>query len=317
MSWRTRFEHLALSACLLACGGRAQRDALATSDAGAGASEDASSEAGTETGAGAAFVDVACGERSACALRSNGDAVCWGDAFGQSPPQGPFTAIAAGGGYACALSKEGAIECWGAGFPALPDGAYSAVSGELNGLVCGLQLDGSAVCRLTYPGAGSPVVTLPGSFTELAPGEDDACGLTESGSAVCVNTTGTPDPGWQDAPPGVALEHLACGANFCCGVESSAGKIVCWGDDTPNGERDAPDGTFTSISASEVWPCAERENGTIACWGKGWNAPSNNLPTGSFGKFCVGYAFGCGVRANGTLSCWGYDNAGVTEPPAP
>lgn len=307
MSWFPRLKYLIVGGCLLACGGRSQQQAPPVADAGS------SSDSGTNDSP--SFIQVACGETNACALRSDGDVSCWGSSLGQPPPQGPFVALAGGGGYACALRGDGTISCWGLGFPMLPAGTYSAVSAEMDGLVCALDAGGAAVCRLTYPVNDSTVVSLPGSFTALAPGQNDVCGLTPAGSVVCANTTGLADPSWQDAPSGVAMKQLTCGTGFCCGIAMS-GQISCWGDATPNGERDAPTGTFRAIAAAVVWPCAEHSDGTITCWGKGWKN-ANQLPTGAFGNFCVGWAFGCGIRAGGTVSCWGLDKDGAADPPSP
>jgi alpha-tubulin suppressor-like RCC1 family protein len=283
---------------MIACGGRSSHDTQPAKDAGSKP----------------AFIDVACGETTACALRNDGEAVCWGSSFGPPSP-GPFVAIAASGTYACALRSDGTIACWGSTFPILPAGQYAAISAELDGLLCGLTVDGLAVCRLSYPAAGTSVVTLEGKFSSIATGESEACGISTAGRAICTTTTGVADPSWQDPPTDATFEQLACGNNFCCGI-SAASEIQCWGDQTPNGERDAPTGKFSAVAASVLWPCAQRSDGTLQCWGKGWQS-TIDLPQGALGKFCVGYSFGCGTRTDGTLTCWGLSTDGVGSPPNP
>jgi alpha-tubulin suppressor-like RCC1 family protein len=50
-----------------------------------------------------------------CALQSNGEAVCWGDAsFEQaSPPKAAFQSIEAGGRHICGVERSGEVICWG------------------------------------------------------------------------------------------------------------------------------------------------------------------------------------------------------------
>jgi alpha-tubulin suppressor-like RCC1 family protein len=72
------------------------------------------------------FVFVAAGAVHSCALRADGEAVCWGagkssgdcqvsfDACGMSlPPPGPFVEIAAGLTNTCALRADRSVTCWG------------------------------------------------------------------------------------------------------------------------------------------------------------------------------------------------------------
>jgi len=72
------------------------------------------------------FVFVATGAVHSCALRADGEAVCWGagksngdcqanvDACGMSlPPPGPFVEIAAGLTNTCALRPDRSVTCWG------------------------------------------------------------------------------------------------------------------------------------------------------------------------------------------------------------
>ena len=73
------------------------------------------------------FVIVGSGNFHTCALRANGEAVCWGASppgkaaehgqadFGQaSPPNGErFAANSSGGFHTCGLRDDGAAACWG------------------------------------------------------------------------------------------------------------------------------------------------------------------------------------------------------------
>jgi alpha-tubulin suppressor-like RCC1 family protein len=72
------------------------------------------------------FWYVAVGSIHSCALRPNGEAVCWGagktaaaceesiDACGMSvPPSGAFVALALGYTNTCGIRPDRSIECWG------------------------------------------------------------------------------------------------------------------------------------------------------------------------------------------------------------
>jgi len=54
-------------------------------------------------------------DQHACALRSDGELVCWQECSeGQcNPPSGPFKQVGAGQGFTCGLRTGGTISCWG------------------------------------------------------------------------------------------------------------------------------------------------------------------------------------------------------------
>lgn len=124
------------------------------------------------------IVDVAVGNDHACAVRADGQVLCWGDTEDDKLGNGQTSAIAipgipvrgmtgakavvAGESHACALKSDGTVWCWGAGKTGqlglgIPD-AHAATATQvpaLTGVVqlaafslttCAVKSDGTAVC---------------------------------------------------------------------------------------------------------------------------------------------------------------------------
>jgi alpha-tubulin suppressor-like RCC1 family protein len=75
------------------------------------------SYAGPSSPPAGTFVDVAVGEQAACAIRTGGSIVCWGQGnHGEAnPPAGAFTQIVAGDNHMCARRSDHSVACWGHG----------------------------------------------------------------------------------------------------------------------------------------------------------------------------------------------------------
>lgn len=119
----------------------------------------------------------------ACALRSDGAVVCWGDdSWGESSaPLGTFSDVSVARARSCAISSGGDVVCWGYAGQALPPGPYEQLALNDNDL-CGLRKNGSVVC--TQEAAPN------GTFTSIAAGNqsDDrgfTCGLNDRGRVLC------------------------------------------------------------------------------------------------------------------------------------
>jgi alpha-tubulin suppressor-like RCC1 family protein len=129
-------------------------------------------QGGLNAPAGNDFVKVTAGQVwHACALRSNGTAVCWGAGsttainpdtgdYGQSlAPVGTFQSVSAGYYHTCAIAPDGTPTCWGAGTTNTdctigiecgqaippPGEKFQEIScGFTN--TCGIRLDGTLTC---------------------------------------------------------------------------------------------------------------------------------------------------------------------------
>jgi hypothetical protein len=150
------------------------------------------------------YIDVAvsrgdelAGWYHACALRSGGSAVCWGqDRAGETHvpstlAAGPYRQIATGPRYSCALRTDGHVACWG-------DGG-DAPAGRLRGIAvgasfaCALDEAGSARCwgaglRSVSDGHGGGVPPT-GTFRRLFVHGQEMCGVRANGDTPCWGKT--------------------------------------------------------------------------------------------------------------------------------
>jgi Putative Ig domain/Regulator of chromosome condensation (RCC1) repeat len=81
------------------------------------------------------FISVGAGGTHTCAVREDGDLVCWGDdSAGQldEVPSGKFHSVSAGRAHTCAIRTDASLVCWGddsAGpVDEVPEGEFSSVS---------------------------------------------------------------------------------------------------------------------------------------------------------------------------------------------
>ena len=133
------------------------------------------------------------------------------------------------------------------------------------------------------------------------------------------------------------------------------GTITCWGSNTATsgnraGQSDAPQGTFTALTAGGFHSCGLRPGGTVTCWGLDtWGQASpptiysaismgdlhlcgvvidgtvgcagsnssgqTDVPDGQFSAVSAGAAHTCGLRADGTVKCWGLNDYGQARTP--
>ena len=147
------------------------------------------------------FTQLSGGNQFACALRSDGTAVCWGakdPTNGLKGVAGTFTQISAGYTSVCAVAKNGMLRCWG-GLKNVPLGMFTNV-GVGAGFACAVRTSGQAVCW-----GGSPVGAMGGAFTQVSAGLDYICGLETSGKVLCWGS------GVSGGPPGGRFIQVAVG----------------------------------------------------------------------------------------------------------
>lgn len=221
-----------------------------------------------------------------------------------STPSASFVAIDANTSWTCGLQPDGTPLCWGDA-PTIPSD------------------DGESEVWVNPPPAGP--------FTQLAVGWRHVCGVQTDGTVACWGAYNHNDR--LTAPEGTFTE-LDAGAHHTCGVQTD-GTVACWGRsyrcDWPNGVNNGcvevevgitspPEGTFTTLSASEVHTCGVRTDGTLACWGDNEDGQSD-APTGTFKAVSTSsdwlWAYSCGVRADSTLACWGSPDAYAMRTPPP
>jgi len=212
------------------------------------------------------FEHVGAGGASACAATST-DVACWGaNTYGQSGGpvggtienprlmglSGDFVQVVAGADFACALTSGGQVLCWGDnGRGQLgPNGPAGASTGK----------------PVTVPFAGSP------GASALAAGDSHVCALmTDSEQSVrCWGDNATdqlgvgPTPAYSATPLTVQrpndggieelphVQQIAAGGGTTCVVRSTAGRVVCWGENE-SGQAGQPPGKPVPYATPVNW----------------------------------------------------------------
>ncbi len=229
------------------------------------------------------FVSISVGNAFACGLTANGSAYCWGDntygELGNGTFTTTYTPVAVSGGYtftqlsagaffACGVVASGNAFCWG-----------------INILGVGNQPLPTCATGTAMPALCSTVplqVTGGYTFTSVAAGYRQACGIDTTGAAYCWGYQDYGELGngasQQDvffSSPitvlgGIHFASISAGAGFTCGLDQS-GAAYCWGNYAESYKNTTPTAipgghTFTSLSASGA-ACGVTPSSAIYCWG--------------------------------------------------
>ncbi len=245
---------------------------------GATSSAQTSPAAISETGP---WKKISVGMTTACAIKVDDTAWCWGDdsigSVGNGSPAanvdvpvrikepGPWQDISAGFA-SCGIKTDGTAWCWGdtdttgsgstGGYQPeqiRTEGAWSNVSTS-NDHICGIKMDGTAWCW----------------------------GHGTNGKLGNAGTAGQPLP--VAVVGGGSWIALEAGNNFTCGIKANE-SVWCWGSDS-NGKLGNGTGTTTAQSSpyriefikGPKWPIAESL--TITSFGPPYNAAGINIGTG-------------------------------------
>ena len=120
----------------------------------------------------------------ACAVRTTGALVCWG----QPPGDVAWDAhgISAGGAHTCAFRIDGELSCWGNNdwgqiFPPVFQTFTAVSAGWMH--TCGIRTDQTVACwGLNDDGQASPPA---GEFVAISAGETHSCGIRSDGTLSC------------------------------------------------------------------------------------------------------------------------------------
>ena len=190
-----------------------------------------------------------------------------------------------------------------------------------------------------------PDETLP-VYASVSVGGSHTCGLRTDGTVTCW---GINDKRQADAPA-QAFVSVSAGGEHSCGVlvvakERSivqgdgvvvqgdgvapvSGPVVCWGANS-EGQTDAPEGAFMSVSAGGTHSCGVRVGGAVVCWGADSDGRTV-APQGLFSVVAAGNQHSCGVRVatrertdhaigmapvSGPVVCWGANYKGQRNAP--
>jgi len=148
---------------------------------------------------------------------------------------------------------------------------------------------------------------------DLSAGHSHTCGVSADGSVVCW---GTDEGDWdfgqvREAPEGTFLS-VSVGGYFSCGVRTSGGLHSCWGEDKEAPATGAQ--VLAYINAGVDHACAIKPGGEVFCWGDNLYGESM-VPAGRYLQISAGYRHTCGIRDDGTTACWGRDQKGQSSPP--
>ncbi len=209
------------------------------------------------------------------------------------------------------------------------------------------------------PDAAAPVPDAPPGDSPIAPfdvapvpdahgvfaGQYFTCAIV-AGRTFCwgsnvAGTLGTGDLGSHLAPTpvsiGVAFRAIAPGESHACGLEESAGRVLCWGlgdkgrlglgDTASRAVPDVVQGlpSVVQLSAGYTNTCAVTSDGALFGWGTndegqlGLGDAQGNAPVvrptqlGTDVDWIMasgGQGHTCGIRKPGTMWCWGRNTAG-------
>ncbi|HMX71087.1 MAG TPA: hypothetical protein PKA56_04975 [Solirubrobacterales bacterium] len=281
---------------------------------------------------GSGFAALTTGATHGCALRSSGEALCWGaNSEGQlgdggtekelipTPVEGlaDATSISAGNSHTCAIRGSGQVVCWGSnGNGQLGDGLSDHLTPE-------------------------PVPGL-NDATSISAGDSHTCAIRSSGQAVCWGYNGwgqigdgtTDDSLTPTAVPGLTdATEIAAGWSHSCAIRTG-GQVVCWGG---NASGQIGDGTTddqltptpvtgltdaVSIAVGQGQSCAVRTSGQAVCWGDNSGGqlgdgttddrltPTAVIGLTDAGEITAGGSHTCAIRTTGQAVCWGTNRDG-------
>ncbi|MFO7565062.1 MAG: hypothetical protein R6X02_20620 [Enhygromyxa sp.] len=254
---------------------------------------------------GGPAASIVAGGDHACALRTDGQLLCWGHSWGGALGYGdlnivgnnelpaeigavdlgqPIRSVHAGFGWTCAITLDRELLCWG--YNALGQLGYahtesigddeapsSAGTIDVGGSVLDVALSASNICALLEGGEvrcwGSPGATLGAGYDV-----GEIIGDDEAPSSLAPVALGGP------------AQAIEAGFYHVCALLES-GDLVCWGgggqgqlghgnfesigdDETPEAAGPVPLGEpVTAVALGSQHSCAIGESGRVRCWGKG------------------------------------------------
>ena len=240
---------------------------------------------------------VSNGDKTTCAILTNGSLYCWGQIHGATPSSTtpkyidlPTGRTAIGVSVAerntCVLLENASISCIGSG------------SDGVNG-------DGSS--SLSFAGyVGDSYVQLPTGRTavSVSMGYRHGCAVLDNGSAVCWglagngqlgngDLSGSSVPAYVNMPTGSTMQAISVGYKSACAILGN-GSVYCWGlgsrGELGQGYQDHNSKTSphfvdlgtgrsavaidTSLSYGNGYyghACAVLDNGSMKCWGSNYD----------------------------------------------
>ena len=230
-------------------------------------------------------VQIAVGQRHACALRGDGTVLCW-EGAGEPypiPGLGEVRAISAHRSTTCAVTAAGALRCWTRrGAPAAPDGS-EAEAGAREVAVGAHHTCVTEADRVRCFGRGDAELGEGGSTLlreprTVAVGRSATCAIDARGALACWGAHGLePRLGQPPTEVGSGFLEVALGERHACGLRRD-GEVLCWGNNAEGQVLGHPTEILPptrvvsiedalSVRTSRAYNCALREGGVVTCWG--------------------------------------------------
>lgn len=251
------------------------------------------------------FTQIDASSFTACAVRANGESVCWGDARfteeipARAPLMGIVTDIAAGDTHWCVAVSGEPLSCEGDSLEGALDldgleGVTQVVAGFRT--TCTLNGDGNARCT----GASPSILETPNtSFTQIALGDSYVCGVDDDGGVECWGS-GVGER--LEAPDG---DFVQVDANKGACALTEDGRAECWGLGMPS-----DDGPFEEIGVGWGTACGLSADGVPRCWADRPEGEIDIPEDVRFETIAVGATFLCGITpSDGGIECFVTENA--------
>lgn len=289
---------------------------------------------GPGSGPESVYLEIFAGADRSCALRQDGDLVCWGRPLPGAASAGPalvpvpvagllvgqrIRQVALGGDHSCALAADGRVACWG-----------SNRYGE------GGRAEAS-------PSSAPQPVTDPARYTALGAGLWHTCALSDDDQVWCWGhgargAIGAHDLADSYLPVRVGRAQRSytafdIGGHHGCALDADS-QVRCWGwnrfgqlgvgvfVDLGSPERITRPGPYAAVFAGAHHSCALEPDGQAWCWGRGEagqlghgvaETTPDPVPVAGdhrFLKLAPGRDHTCGLREDGAVFCWGHNRYG-------
>lgn len=274
-----------------------------------------------------------------CAVRSNGEVLCWGSNEAgklgdgttldrQIPTQvvgfGPGSGVKSvtlGGRHTCALKSNGAVYCWG--------------NNEFGQLGTGTTEASPVPTQVFGLGPESGVVAIAAGLNHSCAVKSDqsvSCWGSNASGALGDGTLGghyVPLPVTNLGTDSGAV-NVSAGSNYSCATRQD-GAVLCWGDNSYGQLGDGGSSPFAptpqlamvpgsnalDVSGIQFHTCARTDSG-VYCWGlnaagqlgdgtvESRSTPAQVLTLGAdINAIAVGGFHSCARKSDGALLCWG------------
>ncbi len=280
--------------------------------------------------------DVAAGLEHSCALRPDGQVMCWGRNLNGQIGAGAFggilaspnlvvgakdaVQIAAGGATTCIVQKAGTVQCWGGGDKCQLGGQPGDQAKAIT--VAGLSNVSVVAVGKTH------VCAMDKATTEVRCWGSNSLGEVGNGAAsstpVCQPTLAL-----AVKPTTAKVGRMALGGQFSL-ASNDSGFAYFWGNNDLKqltgqyAQNHLPQPAAQAISpwkwvtAGHAFACATGPDGQPRCWGDNAKGQVTGSPSavvegfpvvvggaGLLNPLAAGGQHACGVSELGTVKCWG------------